>query len=163
MRHLLANMVLLLIAWAWGYYLDRFGLLTRSAGAVFGAGYTDVHVVLLGLWIALAATLGLIGVLVWVAVTNAPRLAIWGIGAYLIIMLAALEVIPGGFQRLIVEPNEFDLEAPFLRDNIALTRSAYGLDRIEVRFHATETSSTWRNCSRTSRRSTTSASGTIDR
>ena len=53
-------------------------------------------------------------------------------------MLAALELIPGGYQRLVVEPNEFDLEAPYLRDNIALTRSAYGLDRIEVRFHATE-------------------------
>ena len=45
LRHLIANAVLLLTAWAWGYYLDRFGLLTRSAGAVFGAGYTDVHVV----------------------------------------------------------------------------------------------------------------------
>jgi uncharacterized membrane protein (UPF0182 family) len=129
---------LLLIAWAWGLYVDRFELLTRSAGAVFGAGYTDIHVLLLGLWIVLAATVAVIGVLIWVAVTTHPRLAIWGIGAYLVVMLAALEVIPGSYQRLVVEPNEFDLEAPYLRDNIALTRAAYGLDRIEVRFHATE-------------------------
>ena len=26
LRHLIANAVLLLTAWAWGYYLDRFGL-----------------------------------------------------------------------------------------------------------------------------------------
>ena len=48
-------------------------------------------------------------------------------------------MIPWGFQRLIVEPNELELETPFLRHNIALTRAAYGLDKIEVRFHTTET------------------------
>ena len=138
LRHLIANTVLLLTAWAWGYYLDRFGLLTRSAGAVFGAGYTDVHVVLVGLWVALGATVALICVLVWVAATNAPRFAVFGIGGYLVILLAALEVIPWSFQRLIVEPNELELETPFLRHNIALTRAAYGLDKIDVRFHTTE-------------------------
>jgi uncharacterized membrane protein (UPF0182 family) len=138
LRHLIANAVLLLTAWAWGYYLDRFGLLTRSAGAVFGAGYTDIHVLLAGLWVALGATLALICVLVWVAATNAPRLALFGIGGYLVILLAALEVVPWSFQRLIVEPNELALETPFLLHNIALTRAAYGLDKIDVRFHTTE-------------------------
>jgi len=138
LRHLIANAVLLLTAWAWGYYLDRFGLLTRSAGAVFGAGYTDIHVLLVGLWVALGATFALICVLVWVATTNTPRLAVFGIGGYLIILLAALEVIPWSFQSLIVEPNELALETPFLRHNIALTRAAYGLDNIDVRFHPTE-------------------------
>ena len=138
LRHIIANGILLLTALAWGYYLDRFGLLTRSAGAVFGAGYTDVHVVLVGLWVALGATLALICVLAWVAVTNAPRLALFGIGGYLIILLAALEVVPWSFQRLIVEPNELELETPFLLHNIALTRAAYGLDKIDVRFHTAE-------------------------
>ena len=135
MRHLTANSILLLTAWAWGYYLDRFGLLTRSTGAVFGAGYTDVHVTLVGLWVALGATLGLIGVLAWAAATNSRRFAVFGISGYLVILLAALEVIPAGFQSLIVEPNELELETPFLRHNIALTRAAYGLDKIDVRFH----------------------------
>jgi uncharacterized protein len=139
LRHLLANIVLLLGAWAWGFYLDRFGLLTRSSGAVFGAGYTDVHVVLVSLWVALGATLGLIGVLVWAASTNAPRLAMLGAGGYLVILLVALEVVPAGFQSLIVQPNELELETPFLRHNIALTRAAYGLDKIDVRFHTAET------------------------
>src|SRR5262249_31149113 len=51
LRHLLANAFLLLTAWAWGYYLDRFGLLTKSAGVVFGAGGTGGHVVFAGLWV----------------------------------------------------------------------------------------------------------------
>ena len=135
LRHLTANSILLLTAWAWGYYLDRFGLLTRSTGAVFGAGYTDVHVTLVGLWVALGATLGLIGVLAWAAATDSRRFAVFGISGYLVILLAALEVIPAGFQSLVVEPNELELETPFLRHNIALTRAAYGLDKIDVRFH----------------------------
>ncbi len=137
LRHLIANAVLPLAAWAWGYYLDRFELLTRSAGAVFGAGYTDVHIVLAVLWVAVGATIGLIGVLVWVAAAGAPRLAMYGIGVYVIILLAATVVIPRSFQRLIVEPNELELETPFLRHNIALTRAAYGLEKIEERFHTT--------------------------
>src|SRR5206468_13113054 len=96
MRHLTANLVLLLVALLWGFYLHRFVLLTRSAGAVFGAGYVDVHIVLVGLWIALGATLALICVLVWAAVTGAPRSALLGIVGYLTILLAALEVIPWG-------------------------------------------------------------------
>ncbi len=139
LRHLIGNSVLLLVAVAWGFYLDRYGLLTQSSGAVFGAGYTDIHVVLPGLWVALGAALSLIGVLVWVAATDAPRFAVFGIVGFLLILLTALEVIPMGFQSLIVEPNELELETPFLRNNIALTRAAYGLDKIDVRFHTTET------------------------
>src|SRR5262245_37998051 len=138
LRHLIANAVLLLSALAFGYYLDRFGLLTRSASAVFGAGYTDIHVLLGGVWVALGATVALICVLIWVAATNTPRFAVFGAGAYLIILLAALALITAGFQKLIVEPNELALETPFLRHNIALTRAAYGLDNIDVRFHSTE-------------------------
>jgi uncharacterized membrane protein (UPF0182 family) len=139
LRHLIGNGVLLLAAVAWGFYLDRYGLLTRSAGAVFGAGYTDVHVVLPGLWVALGATLSLMGVLVWAAATDAPRFAVFGVVGYLVVLLTALEVIPLAFQSLIVEPNELELETPFLRNNIALTRAAYGLDKIDVRFHTAET------------------------
>jgi uncharacterized membrane protein (UPF0182 family) len=81
LRHFIANAVLLLTAWTWGFYLDRFGLLTLSAGAVFGAGYTDVHVLLPGLWVALGATVALICVLVWGAATNALRFAVFGLSA----------------------------------------------------------------------------------
>jgi uncharacterized membrane protein (UPF0182 family) len=138
LRHLTANAVLLLVAWAWGFYLDRFALLTRAAGVVFGAGYADVHVVLVGLWVALGATLGLICVLVWAAAVDRPRVTLLAIGGYLVILLTAREIIPWSVQRLIVEPNELELETPFLRNNIAFTRFAYGLDKIEVRYHTGE-------------------------
>jgi uncharacterized membrane protein (UPF0182 family) len=90
------------------------------------------------LWIASGATLALICVLVWAAVTGTPRATLLGIVGYSIILLAALEVVPWGVQRLFVEPNELELETPFLRNNIALTRLAYGLDKIDVRLHTGE-------------------------
>jgi len=90
------------------------------------------------LWVALGATLALACGLAWVAVANAPRLALLGTGAYLLILLAALEAMPVGFQRLIVEPNELGNRDAVPATHIELTRAAYGLDKIEARFHAAD-------------------------
>jgi len=46
-------------------------------------------------------------------VANAPRLALLGTGAYLFILLAALVIVPGAFQRLTVAPNELEMETPY--------------------------------------------------
>jgi len=46
LAHLIANAVLLLAICVWGFYLDRYDLLVQSSGAVFGAGYADIRVVL---------------------------------------------------------------------------------------------------------------------
>ena len=56
LRHLLANAILFVLAWASGYVLDRYDLLTDSSGAVFGAGYTDVTVTRWALWAAAVLT-----------------------------------------------------------------------------------------------------------
>ena len=138
MRHLVANAVLLLAAWAWGLYLDRFDLLSQSSGMVFGAGYTDVHVVLPALWVSLGATLTLIAVFLWVAVRGPVQFAVLSSASYLIIVIVALVAIPWGFQRFTVEPNELALETPYLSNNIAATRAAYGLDKVEERTHTVE-------------------------
>jgi len=138
LAHLVANAVLLLAACAWGFYLSRYDLLIRSSGVVFGAGYADIHIVLPGLWVSVGATLALISALIWIALSGALRLVIPGIGGYLIILIASLIVIPWAAQRFTVRPNELELETPFLQNNIAATRAAYGLDKIEERFHPTE-------------------------
>jgi uncharacterized membrane protein (UPF0182 family) len=131
--HLTANGVLLLGAAAWGFYLDRYGLLTRSSGTVFGAGYADIHARLPGLWVTLGATLALIAGLIWAAFAKALRLSVLGVAGYLVIVMASLLAIPWGLQRFTVEPNELALETPFLKYNIAATRMAYGLDGVDVR------------------------------
>ena len=42
-RHILALVGILAIAFAWRTWLSRFDLLTRENGPFFGAGYTDLH------------------------------------------------------------------------------------------------------------------------
>jgi uncharacterized protein len=138
LAHLIANAALLLAIGIWGFYLDRYDLLVQSSGAVFGAGYADIRVVLPGLWVAMGAGLALIGALLWTIARKAPTLSLYAIGGYFLILIACLIVIPWGFQRFTVEPNELQLETPFLGYSIAASRAAYGLDRIGVRFHPIE-------------------------
>ncbi len=131
--HLSILLVLFLLVWGSGYCLDIFGLLYEKRGAVFGAGYTDYHVVRLGLWAMTAAT-AFLAVLVLVNLKQ-RRLAVvlGGVAVYLVLMLVILGIIPALVQSYIVQPNELALERPFLLHNIRLTRQAYQLDRVEER------------------------------
>ncbi len=129
-RHLAVNVVLLLVLWGLGYLLDRYALLTDPSGAVYGAGYTAVNVVRPALWAAAGATLALIGIILWGLIRGRLRAISFSIAGYVAILFIALVVIPGLYQRFVVEPNELELERPYLRHNIASTRAAYGLDRV---------------------------------
>lgn len=48
--HLSLIFILLVGAWGWGYYLDRFGLLYSTTGVVYGVGYTADHISRITLW-----------------------------------------------------------------------------------------------------------------
>ena len=118
---------------AWSYALDRYLLLYGDNGVVVGASYTDIHVELPVLWLLIA--LSIVAALaawanLWVRTYRLPAAAIvllFG-GAFLL-----SGVIPGLFQRFYVKPNELAWERPYIERNIALTREAYNLNRIEPR------------------------------
>ncbi len=129
--HLAILLVLFLLAWGAGYYLDIFDLLFEKRGAVFGMGYTGYHVVRIGLWVMMAATL-LLALLALIK-RGRPGVVLAGIGGYFVVMFLSLVIIPALFQSLVVQPNELSLERPFLEKNIAFTRRAYQLDRVEER------------------------------
>jgi len=118
---------------AWSYWLDRFLLLYGDNGVVVGAAYTDVHVKLPVLWalagLALAAALAS-----WAnmrvrsyELPAAGVLLVFGSSFLLALALPAL------FQRIYVQPSELQLETPYLKRNIALTREAYNLGQITVK------------------------------
>ncbi len=133
LNHLLANALLFLFAWASGYVLDRYGLLTESTGAVFGAGYTAVHVTRFALWGAALLTVLFALAAYAVVATGRARLVFALVGAFLGAMLLIRVVLPVTVQRLVVEPNELVLEQPYIKRNIDLTRIAFGLDAVDVR------------------------------
>ena len=132
-RHLSVIFVFCTAAWGWGYYLDRFQLLYSTRGVVYGAGYTDLHVVTVGLWIMLLASVGLsILILLNLFTQNLPSILI-GVGSYLLFIVVVLNIVPVMVQRFMVQPNELELEKPYLQHNISFTQRAYLLDQIQQR------------------------------
>lgn len=130
--HLGILLFLFLITTALGTYLSLFKLLSTQSGPVFGAAYTDVAIMIPILKIS-------IGMTVLVAVLT----LFWGISGKLAPLITAISlyvfigivsaIVPFLFQKLIVAPNELVKETPFIKHNIAATRQAYGLDKIEER------------------------------
>lgn len=129
---------------AWSYGLDRYLLLYGDNGVVVGAGYTDIHVELPVLWMLIGlSSLAAIAAWanIWVRTYRLPAAAILlAFGGALLLS----GVFPGLFQRLIVKPNELELERPYIERNIALTREAYNLNRILPKPFAAEQSLTFK-------------------
>ena len=132
--HLTLLGFLAMILFAWGHWLDRYELLYSPEGAVFGATYADVNARLLGLTILIVIAL-LVGVilLVSVFVAGTERLPVIGIVVWIGGTFVLGSLYPGFVQRFQVLPNEFALEEPYIKNNIAFTREAFGLDRVEER------------------------------
>jgi len=128
--HLMVNVALFLLALAWGFYLDRYSLLQSTRGAVFGAGYTDLHIVLPAIWISVGVTLGLGAALLFLQIRKIGKYVPVALAGYLTVLFLGLIIIPWAVQSYRVEPNELQLETPFLQRNIALTRKAYQLDHV---------------------------------
>jgi uncharacterized protein len=118
---------------AWSYYLDRFLLLYDDNGVVVGASYTGTHVELPVLWVLLGLAVAA-ALMMFVNVRAcASRLPVAAAVLLFGSAFALAEVFPALFERLFVKPNELQLERPFLAQNIALTRQAYGLHRIATK------------------------------
>ncbi len=130
-RHLAVLLGILTLVWAGGYALDIYRLLFSNRGVAYGASYVDLSA---GLWaLRLQAAFALLTALALfynIARPNArlPLLtgALWFVSA---VVVGGL--LPGLLQRYVVEPNELSLETPYIEHNIAFTRAAFGLDRIE--------------------------------
>ena len=88
LHHLLANAALFLLAWATGYVLDRYGLLTEATGAVFGAGYTAVHVTSWALLAAALLTLGFVALVYGVVAAGHARRLTMLAGGYVAAMVS---------------------------------------------------------------------------
>ena len=133
--HLSILFFVLVASWGWGFYLDHYQLLYSTQGVVFGAGYTADHVTRIAFWIMASASAALCVLLVLNIFR--PRLRVINIGAgiYMALYLIGALLTPALFQRFIVQPNELALETPYLKNNIELTRKAYGLDAIQETFY----------------------------
>ena len=125
----LGALILLLIAWQ--YRLDALELVYSTRGAVFGAGYTDVHAQLPAFNILVFVTIiAAVLLLVNVFLQQAWRAIVVVLVGWIAISALAGNIYPNLVQRFQVNPNEFTREREFISHNINFTRAAFGLDRI---------------------------------
>ena len=124
---------------AMSYWLGIWDLVYSPRGAVFGAGYTDMHAQLPAQWALVAATV-LLGVLIIVAlIRRKVRWVLYGLGVWMVLSIVVGQVIPGLMQRLQVQPNELQLETEYIGYNIEATREAFGLTKIEEQPYPADT------------------------
>jgi len=131
-RHLGILVAVIFALLAWSTWLQIPQLLLTPGAVVFGASYVDWHAHLPFLWASLAVfAAGAVLALVYgFSVRNWPL-------PVAIALTIAVKIVGGGYagfvQRFVVTPNEQDKERAFIEHNIAATRRAYDLDRVEER------------------------------
>ncbi|NJO43014.1 MAG: COG1615 family transporter [Cyanobacteria bacterium CRU_2_1] len=155
-RHLYSLGGFVMLTVALNYWLDRFNLLYSPEGIAYGASYTSVTTELpaynaLSLLAFLIALYLICRTLFWdiergtggtqetkktqqkePPIPSSPIPSLRLIGLYTLAAILAGWALPLAVQRLIVQPNELQLEQPYIQHAIALTREAFNLSRIDV-------------------------------
>ena len=138
--HIKMNAALWLAGLSAGLFLSRYELLFRSDGVVYGAGYVHHTIELPALWVASLLTLAVAILLLisqWISL-NRVMMAVAGLAA--LSLLFGRLILPAAVQQFRVNPNELELEAPYITNNIEMTRLAFGLDNVtEIDYPADDT------------------------
>jgi uncharacterized protein len=131
-RHLLGLAALLLVLFGAGYLLANYGLQYSQRGFTPGPGFTDVTVVR-----PLNFLLAIVSVVAAVVLVSSRRMEqLRWLGIIAVTWLIAVglgAVVPQLVQQAIVEPNELQRESQYIANNIALTRTGFGLDGVDSR------------------------------
>lgn len=129
----------LVILLAGKLFLGRYDLLFSQYGTVFGIGYAQAHVLLPALSILAAGCLvGGIALLI-----KSTKKLLFSVVTILLLMTALGYIGTFLIQNVSVEPDEYNKEAPYLKNEIAATNKAYALDRIEEQQFPIEDNLTW--------------------
>ncbi len=131
--HLAVLAGLYLLSVAFGYQLDKYELVYSARGVAAGVGYTDQSAQFFAYDLLTVLSAFAAAFLVGAAFTRWT----WPLGVTLATwFLASLFVgrlYPEVIQRLVVLPNQYNLEQPYIANNISMTRLAYGLDTWDER------------------------------
>lgn len=142
-KQISVNVGIWLLLLSWGYFLERYSLLYNKNGVVYGADYVDIHVKLPVIWILCVLCLLLAIVAFFQLYKNRFKWLLIGGVATFVIGALGTAILPGLVQSFMVEPNELQLEKPYLKNNIEMTRSAYELDKFHQRNYNASDTLTW--------------------
>ena len=130
-RHLSLLIAVLFVIKGFGYYLDMYQLLYSKHGHVFGAGFADLTATLPALKLLIGLSLvGFVGALMSMFMREERLLSL----PILLVILGSTLLSglwPALIQSFVVVPNELEKEAPYIQNEIAMTRLGYGLNQIK--------------------------------
>ena len=124
------------------YWFDRYALALKESKLITGLTYTDVNAVLPAK--AILAAIAVVCALLFFANIIRRSWVLPAAGTALLVISSVLiaGLYPGAIQQFQVKPSESSKEAPFIQRNIDATRTAFGLDDIQVSdYQATLTTS----------------------
>lgn len=128
--HLSVLLGLAFLVRAWEFRLERFALVLKPSGVLFGAGYSDMHARVPALDIlTVVCVIAAVGFLL-----NVRLRALWlPVAAVALMVVTGFTVgtlYPAMIQRFQVAPNEQARERPYIQRHLDGTRRAYGLEAI---------------------------------
>ena len=131
-RHLASLGAVLFLILALGAWLGRLQEIVSPSGIIQGASYADAHARMPAALALMIGALVAAALCVATAIGRSPRGGLVGAAVYAIVLLGG-EGYANLLQRFAVTPNEQVRETPFMEYNIAATRDAFALDRVEER------------------------------
>jgi len=131
-NHIIVLLIIISIAIAADFWLERYDLLYSPSGVVWGAGYTDTHARLFSYWVMGIGAIVLAVFMTVAVVLGRNKLPFYGIIAYVVILFLVNGIYPDLQQRFSVEPNELDKELPYIKHSIKFTQQAYDLTDIKT-------------------------------
>lgn len=113
-------------------WLDRYGLLVDDSGLLTGVTYTDSQVRVSGLTIMAAIAVISAALFFANAVLRRWLVPVVSLVLMLVSGLVVGMIYPAAVQAVSVNPDEPDTERPYIKDHLAATKAAYGLDKVEI-------------------------------
>jgi uncharacterized membrane protein (UPF0182 family) len=131
-KQIIAVGIIFFLMIAVNYWLKQYDLLYSSTGAVFGAGYTDIHITL---WVyrAIIALAVVAAVFFAIGVRKRKVRTMLTVPVIMIVLSLVGTGVSMLVQNFIVEPDELNKEKPYLQNNIEYTQTAYRLQDVAVK------------------------------
>lgn len=136
----LALAVFLLLL-SWRTYLSRFPYLWEDHQTFSGVTFTEAKYLLPALYLVCIALLIAAAISVLNAFTKRGlRLLLVALAIPVAVYVVGVFIVPAYVTSFIVKPNELGRETPYIEQNIAWTRRAFGLEQLELREFPAENS-----------------------
>ncbi len=123
-----------LVVLAWRFALARYPYLWGDHQTYSGVTYVEAnHLLPAYMWVAVALIVAALILLINSFTLRKVRVLIAALAIPVAVYIVGTAIIPTYVTNFIVKPNELGRESPYINHNIAWTRRAFGIDKIEQR------------------------------